>query len=151
MAVESRIKRGGFSKRKVLYYLASKRKWVEYDKLHDQAEEKLSVFSQDSTPPVQTNASKLRVFIKQMETLKHEIKSKVENLSLRTSKSNETTDESPQITLDSHKACTKMLSGVKDLLSNRFVELSDHIIALDDKHLDDLELFRQQQLLHVEG
>ena len=114
--------------------------WKDYDSLQDKFDVKLTSVTAGSGPPVQSNDSKLNIFVKQMDTLKSEIKTKTDTLSSKLS---------GPITAASYKVYVEMLSSIKDHLSNQFVELTNSIISLDAAQIDELEEFRKGHLSSI--
>ena len=118
--------------------------WGKFSDLQDQVEYKLSVYSAQSIPPVQTNSQKLQISSKQMETLQLDIQTKVGNLVARTA---------DDITSGSHKIYSEMLSNVKDSLNVQFTELFQTILSLDSENLvtrlGEYEQFRQTHQAHI--
>ena len=82
---------------------------------------------EDNNPPVQNNKQKLLICSKQMDTLKHDLSTKISNLLSKPSA------ESP----GSCDVYTVMLSTVKDNLNGQFADLMQQILSLDTKNFDD--------------
>ena len=74
--------------------------WDDFGDLQDKAEDKLSVYSAETLPPIQSNKQKLQIYNKQMETLQVEINTTIDNLSKRLS---------CEIVPGSHKVYVEML------------------------------------------
>ena len=106
-------------------------------------DEKLSICTAATTPLVQTNAQKLQVLQKQMETLQLDIKTKVDTFMSRTSE---------PIKEGALKVHEEMLSDVKQCLNVQFSELLHSILSLSPDlgtTLDQCEQFRQCQQTHL--
>ena len=117
--------------------------WLEIMDLQEKFDEKLTLCTADTTTPIQSNAQKLQVCRKQMETLQLDIKTKIEQLMSRTSG-----ETNPGAT----KVYEQMLSEVKQCLTTQFSELQQTILSLDgdiNNTLDSYEKFRQTQQTHI--
>ena len=112
--------------------------WGDHTDLQDRADDKLSTFDDDTTPPVPTNKQKLLITNKRMESLQESIDSKIAELSLRSS---------DNATSGSMKVYAEMLSSVKGRLGEEFSQLLDTILTLDvanvDQRLEELEKYRR--------
>ena len=114
--------------------------WDEVSELQVSFAEKILICTAATAPPVQTNAQKLQVFEKQMESLQQDIKIKVDQLMSRVSSS--------PIKVTALTGYEEMLSDIKQCLHVRFEQLLQSILALSsdlDTVLDDCETFRQSQ------
>ena len=118
--------------------------WNEFYEIQDEVDEKLSVYTAQTEPPAHNNEQKLKIYSKQMETLKQDIKTKTEQLMSRTSGS---------MSAESHNRYEEMLSEVKDNLNVKFVELFKSLLSLDTVNMNNLleenEQFRQTQQSNI--
>ena len=116
--------------------------WDEVNDLQLKFMDKMSVCTANTTAPVQTNAQKLQVFEKQMETLQLDIKTRTDQLMSRTAQ---------QIKATQLKTYEEMLTDLKQCLHGRFDELLQSILTLSsdvDKVIEDCENFRQTHQHH---
>ena len=110
--------------------------WAAVDDIQDQVDEKLS----STLPVTHTNEQKLDICCKQMETLKLDIQSKVDNLLERTISN---------INSVAFKMYEDMLSSVQNCISGEFNDLTNNIMALDQVNVArqclEFEEFRRVQ------
>ena len=123
--------------------------WLELSKFQDTVDDKLSMYSADTAPPVQTNKQKLLILSQQMETLQLDIGTKIDKLESETKISDTSGSETASATTSgSIKAFSAMLSTVKDTLNTPYSELMNNILALDTANLEQrlqvLEEFRRK-------
>ena len=108
--------------------------WDSVSDIQDKVEQKLTL----TLPPTQTNAQKLIILRKQMETLKLDIDTNVSHLLVKT------VSEVP-----SPKVYKDMLLNVRSSLDNDFKTLAERIMSLETVDLagtcDEFEKFRQKQ------
>ena len=83
------------------------KEWDDVSDLQELFEDKLSLCTADTAPPVKTNAQKLEVLQKEMQSLQADIKTTIDQLMSRTSE---------PVTGGLLKACEEMLSDVKQRL-----------------------------------
>ena len=119
------------------------KEWDEISDLQELFEDKLSLCTADTAPPVKTNAQKLQVLQKEMQTLQADIKTTIDQLMSRTSE---------PVTGGLLKVCEEMLSDVKQCLHVTFSDLLQSILALSSDRgttLDQYEQFQQTYLPHL--
>ena len=117
--------------------------WDAVSELQIAYMEKLSICTATTAPPVQTNAQKLQVLQKQMETLQLDIETRIDKLMSRTAE---------PLTDAQLKVYDEMFLEVKQCLVVQFSELLQSILTLSTdmgKTLEDSEKFRRTQQEHL--
>ena len=116
--------------------------WEAIDDIQNEVEEALS----EDLPAQRSDAQKLEICMKQMETLKLDIDSKTTNLTKELAE--------PTINSASLKLINDMLEDVKSILNTDFTGLSKDIMSLDHTNVvnrcQEFEEFRRTQLSKVD-
>ena len=118
--------------------------WISHSVLLQQAEDAISKLTADAAPPTHSNAQKLIIFTKKMESLQADIKQQIANV----------TEKLAEQDFSCHSIHQQILDNLILTLSSEYETLSQNILLLDATNIETIiaahTTFSQQQKSEVQ-